>query len=73
MALVKATTRLRSGNFDPNTFLSKLILTTNSAENKGIKEGGNKSSGWKLNLFSTYFWNTDTVPGLEFNPSLPAW
>lgn len=73
MALVKATTRFRSGNFDPNMFLIKLILTTNSAENKAIKEGGSKNSGWKLNLFSMYFWITDTVPGLEFNPSMAAW
>lgn len=73
MALVKATTRFRSGNIDPNIFLIKLIPITNSSENKGIKEGGSKSSGWKLNLFSMYFWNTDTVPGLEFNPAMPAW
>lgn len=75
MTLVKATTRFKSASFDPNVFLIKLILTINSAENKGVKEGGSKSTGWKLNLFSMYYWNTDTcqVPGLEFNPSMPAW
>lgn len=54
MALVKATAGFRSGDFDLNMVLVKLIPSTNSAKNKGIKGGRSKSSGWKLKLFSMY-------------------
>jgi len=58
MALGKATAGFMSGDFDSDTVLVKLIPSTNSAKNKGIKGGRSNSSGWKLQLFSMYLWRT---------------
>lgn len=58
VALVKATVGFRSGDFDLNMVLVKLIPRTNSAKNKGIKGERSKSSGWKVKLFSMYLRST---------------
>lgn len=73
VALVKATVGLRSGDFDPSMVLVKLIPSTNSAENKGIK--GERAVAGRLSCSPFTFGAQckDTVPGLGFNPSLPAW
>lgn len=58
MAFVKATAGFKSGDFDANVVLVKLIPSTNSAKTKGTKGGRSKSSGWKLKLFPMYLWST---------------
>lgn len=72
MALVKATARFRSGDFDPSMVLSPVLI---QPKTRGLKEEEVRAVVGSSSCFPCTFGVlcNDTVPRVGFNPSLPAW